>query len=118
MVCDNTTNVQLDKSAQSATKSPLFGYDVVVWGSNSSGQCIPDRKHRFAEPEHLPPLYLSKSLSGQDQSSPRLQAAPRQWVSTSSFQNTGSANNNNKKYLVEQEFVTGPDITAAFLKSV
>ncbi|KAJ1924032.1 hypothetical protein LPJ71_000641, partial [Coemansia sp. S17] len=118
MVCDDTTNVQLDKSAQSVTKSLLFGYDVVVWGSNSSGQCIPDRKHRFAEPEHPPPLYLSKSSSGQDQSSPRLQAAPRQWVSTSSFLNSGSANNNNKKYLVEQEFVTGPDVTAAFLKSV
>ncbi|KAJ2754982.1 hypothetical protein GGI19_002004 [Coemansia pectinata] len=114
MVCDNHTNVQVDKSARSVTKTPLFGYDVVVWGSNSSGQCIPDRKHRFAEPEHPPPLYISKSSVGQDQSSPRLQAAPRQWVSTSSFQNTESTNN--KKYLVEQEFVTGPDVTSAFLK--
>ncbi|KAJ2870225.1 hypothetical protein GGH93_005735 [Coemansia aciculifera] len=114
MVCDNHTNVQVDKSARSVTKTPLFGYDAVVWGSNSSGQCIPDRKHRFAEPEHPPPLYISKSSVGQGQSSPRLQAAPRQWVSTSSFQNTESTNN--KKYLVEQEFVTGPDVTSAFLK--
>ncbi|KAJ2825013.1 hypothetical protein FBU31_003825, partial [Coemansia sp. 'formosensis'] len=108
MVCDNHTNVKLDKSAQSTMKSPLFGYDVLVWGSNSSGQCIPDRKHRFAEPEHPPPLYVSKASVGQDQQPSRLQAAPRQWVSAS----------NNKKYLVEQEFVTGPDVTAAFLKAV
>ncbi|KAJ2688995.1 hypothetical protein IWW39_001799 [Coemansia spiralis] len=120
IVCDNHTNVKLDKSAQSVTKSPIFGYDVMVWGSNSSGQCIPDRKHRFAEPTHPPPLYLSKSSEGQDQQPPRLQAAPRQWVSAASFQRSGSnsGSSSSKKYLVEQEFVTGSDVTAAFLKSV
>ncbi|KAJ2491221.1 hypothetical protein IWW37_002473 [Coemansia sp. RSA 2050] len=118
IVCDNHTNVKLDKSAQSVAKSPIFGYDVVVWGSNSGGQCIPDRKHRFAEPVHPPPLYFSKSSEGQDQQPSRLQAAPRQWVSTSSFQNSGPNSGSSSKYLVEQEFVTGSDVTAAFLKPV
>ncbi|KAJ2452940.1 hypothetical protein GGF42_003920 [Coemansia sp. RSA 2424] len=120
-VCDNHTNVVLDKSALSASKPSLFGYDVVVWGSNSSGQCIPNRKHRFAEPEHPPPLYTSSSPVDQ-MSTIRLQAAPRQWVSTANFKNRGSEKENSrageKKYLVEQEFVTGPGITVAFLKSV
>ncbi|KAJ2743945.1 hypothetical protein GGI20_003351 [Coemansia sp. BCRC 34301] len=113
-VCDNHTNVVLDKSAASTSKAPLYGYDVVVWGSNSSGQCIPDRKHRFAMPEHPPPLYTSTQP---EQAPARLQAAPRQWVSAASFKNCAGPSKS-KKYLVEQEFVTGPDVTAAFLKPV
>ncbi|KAJ2358191.1 hypothetical protein GGF43_000984, partial [Coemansia sp. RSA 2618] len=62
-VCDNRSNVVLDTSGASVDALPLFGHDVVVWGSNSSGQCEPERRHRFAEPAHPPPLFTSTSSS-------------------------------------------------------
>ncbi|KAJ2470278.1 hypothetical protein GGI02_003035 [Coemansia sp. RSA 2322] len=117
-VSDNHTNVVPNMVS---SVEPLFGYDVMVWGSNSSGQCIPDRKHRFSEPEHPPPLYVSTtSAKSNGLNVPplvRLQAAPRQWVPASGFMNLEpSTAPKSKKHLVEQEFIAGPDVTAAFLK--
>ncbi|KAI8321053.1 RCC1/BLIP-II [Martensiomyces pterosporus] len=125
-VRENKTNVVLDKSGDSVGKVPLYGYDVLVWGSNSSGQCIPDRRHRFVEPDHPPPLYTTRgsaqgARSARDTSgysnvmAPRLQAAPSQWVSALSFRTTG-ADRPAGKALVEQAFVAGHSVTAAFLR--
>ncbi|ORX70734.1 RCC1/BLIP-II protein [Linderina pennispora] len=115
-VRDNQTNVAEDKSGSSVSKTPVFGYDVMAWGGNANGECIPGRKHRFAEPVHLPPLFATK-VDGKTESNNavRLQAAPRQWVSANSFANVqqGSVSG---KLLVEQAFVAGHDVTAAFLK--
>ncbi|KAJ1937211.1 hypothetical protein GGF37_005297 [Kickxella alabastrina] len=130
-VRDNHTNVVLDQSGAEVNKAPLFGYDVLIWGSNKEGQCIPDRRHRFAEPSHPSPLYRTSNpasaststLTGADDvSAPRLQAAPRQWVPEAAFKNLNSESSSNKttrssaKHLVEQAFVAGPEITAAYLK--
>ncbi|KAJ1963752.1 hypothetical protein GGI12_001862 [Dipsacomyces acuminosporus] len=124
VVRDNSTNVKPDKSGKSVLASPLYGYDVLVWGQNSSGQCIPDRKHRFAEPEHPAPLYNTKgggpakdaAAGYNSMASPRLQAAPSQWVPPKSFKNTDTASASSAPVLVEQAFVAGHSVTAAFLR--
>ncbi|KAJ1862648.1 hypothetical protein LPJ73_000703 [Coemansia sp. RSA 2703] len=127
-VCDNQTNVTLDKSGSAVEKVPLYGYDVFVWGSNRLGQCIPDRRHRLAEPTHPLPLYkslLESKNPGDPDFAPRLQAAPRQWVLESSFGEPNSeagtkpaASRSGPKVLVEQAFVAGPEVTAAYLRQV
>ncbi|KAJ1719127.1 hypothetical protein LPJ53_006050 [Coemansia erecta] len=126
-VCDNQTNVTLDKSGAAVDKVPLYGYDVLVWGSNKLGQCIPDRRHRLAEPAHPLPLYRSllESKKPEDPDfAPRLQAAPAQWIHESSFgepsnkADTKSSSRSGSKVLVEQTFVAGPEITAAYLRQV
>ncbi|KAJ2749909.1 hypothetical protein H4S06_004505 [Coemansia sp. BCRC 34490] len=128
VVCDNQTNVTLDGSGNSFNKHPLYGYDVLVWGNNESGQCIPDRKHRISAPAHPPLLYkhisqksdpgnrFSTSSKDDVTGAFRLQAAPKQWVLGASFNGSESHSGSSKKYLVEQVFVAGPDVTAAFLK--
>ncbi|KAJ1663422.1 hypothetical protein EV178_005018 [Coemansia sp. RSA 1646] len=129
VVCDNQSNASLDRSGNSVGKYPLYGHDVLVWGNNASGQCIPDRKHRFSVPAHPLPLFKTigetpaqdagRSLPdlGDDITAPRLQAAPKQWVPSASFNGFESQSGHCKKYLVEQAFIAGPDVTAAFLKS-
>ncbi|KAI9502638.1 regulator of chromosome condensation 1/beta-lactamase-inhibitor protein II [Coemansia spiralis] len=127
LVRDNQTNVVLDKSGAFVTKEPLFGHDVLVWGNNSSGQCMPDRKHRLSKPSHPLPLYKTEygvesqaysSKNTYDLVSPRLQAAPKQWVPASSFPRTEQQReSSSKKYLVEQVFVAGPTTIASFLKA-
>ncbi|KAJ2234963.1 hypothetical protein H4R99_002807 [Coemansia sp. RSA 1722] len=129
VVCDNQTNVELDKSGASVEKAPVYGYDVFVWGSNRDGQCIPDRRHRFAAPAHPTPLYKTIGVNkgnndDMDQVPLRLQAAPKQWVCQSSFvdpateRGSGSASHSGPKHLVEQVFVAGPSVTAAYLKKI
>ncbi|KAJ2589582.1 hypothetical protein IWW49_002422 [Coemansia sp. RSA 1797] len=113
-VCDNHSNVVLDKSGASVNASPLFGHDVVVWGSNAFGQCEPGRRHRFAEPAHPPPLFTS--TSGNLDNKLPLQAAPPQWIESAQLRDADSSSLP-KKVLVEQMFVAGPDVTAAFLRS-
>ncbi|KAJ2720078.1 hypothetical protein GGI07_004827 [Coemansia sp. Benny D115] len=140
-VRDNGTNVVLDRSGASVDQRPAFGYDVLVWGSNKAGQCVPGRKHRLAEPTHPLMLFRTKgrdanadadadadansqrSDDGADDSgAPGVwpQAAPRQWVKASSFANAGLGNGGGStgaaKHLVEQAFVAGPEVTAAYLK--
>ncbi|KAJ2079136.1 hypothetical protein H4R24_003990 [Coemansia sp. RSA 988] len=114
-VCDNHTNVVLDTSGRSVDQEPLFGYDVLVWGRNSSGQCILGRKHRFSKPEYPPPIYSSTNADVSKLTQARLQAAPRQWVPTAQFHHSNTPGLP-KKLLVEQVFTVGPDVTAAYLK--
>ncbi|KAJ1814393.1 hypothetical protein LPJ56_003039 [Coemansia sp. RSA 2599] len=128
-VCDNQTNVELDKSGAAVDKVPLYGYDVLVWGSNKEGQCIPERRHRFAAPEHPAPLYTTVAgkkdkATHADLAPSRLQAAPRQWVPESCFVGSSAetrsvpATYSGQKHLVEQVFVAGPTVTAAYLKKL
>ncbi|KAJ2793206.1 hypothetical protein H4R20_006610 [Coemansia guatemalensis] len=114
-VCDNRTNVDLDPSGRSVDREPLFGYDVVVWGRNSEGQCIPGRKHRFAKPEYPPTLFTSTSATVSTAAQVRLQAAPQQWVPTAQFHNSNT-HSLPRTLLVEQVFAAGPEVTAAYLK--
>ncbi|KAJ2786855.1 hypothetical protein GGI15_001175 [Coemansia interrupta] len=95
--------------------------------NNKLGQCIPDRRHRLAEPTHPLPLYrslLEPKQSEDPDFAPRLQAAPRQWVHESSFAqpsneaSTKSTSRSGSKVLVEQAFVAGPEVTAAYLRQV
>ncbi|KAJ2848885.1 hypothetical protein IWW36_003021 [Coemansia brasiliensis] len=112
-VCDNSTNVVPDKSGAAVNTLPLFGYDVLVWGNNSAGQCIPERRHRFSEPEHPPLLYTSSSKRTDAVS--RLQAAPSQWVPTAIMQ-SANVGKLPKKLLVEQAFAAGVQVTASYLR--
>ncbi|KAJ1749013.1 hypothetical protein LPJ79_004068 [Coemansia sp. RSA 1821] len=112
-VRDNSTNVVADKSGAAVSTLPLFGYDVLVWGNNSAGQCIPERRHRFSEPEHPPLLYTS--LSKRTEAVSRLQAAPPQWVAAADMQNA-NVGKLPKKLLVEQAFAAGEQVTAAYLR--
>ncbi|KAJ2612483.1 hypothetical protein H4S08_002680 [Coemansia sp. RSA 1365] len=114
-VCDNRTNVVLDSSGGSVNQEPLFGYDVVVWGRNSGGQCIPGRKHRFTQPEYPPPLYTSTNSAVSTFAQARLQAAPQQWIPTAQFYGS-NARNLPRTLLVQQIFAAGPEVTAAYLK--
>ncbi|KAJ2159843.1 hypothetical protein GGF46_002734 [Coemansia sp. RSA 552] len=116
-VCDNNSNVVLNKSGGSVDSTPLFGHDVVVWGDNASGQCVPDRKHRFAKPEHPPLLYTTVNSQGRvlHDDVARLQAAPQQWIPATRL--AGSQPGTLPKVVkAEQAFVAGPDVTAAFLR--
>ncbi|KAJ2314856.1 hypothetical protein IWW54_000666 [Coemansia sp. RSA 2705] len=113
-VCDNRSNVVLDTSGAAVDASPLFGHDVFVWGSNAAGQCAPGRRHRFATPEPAPLLYTPSGLPAAG-SELRLQAAPPQWISTARLRGADPGSLP-KTVLVEQAFVAGPDITAAFLR--
>ncbi|PVU91020.1 hypothetical protein BB561_004592 [Smittium simulii] len=56
VIQDNKVNSDLNQIWDKSKNSPIYGRDVVAWGDNNFGQCLPCDQKRIPEPLHPIPI--------------------------------------------------------------